>query len=79
VYHGQYSILWIMTFLENQLKRVQFYRDLKKLSASVGCDYSTLSVFRTGEEQLADYIFLDYGTGGTAHMYAATEIIPGFR
>jgi hypothetical protein len=51
-----------MTFLENQLKGVQFYRNLKKLSASVECDYSTLSVFGTGEEQLADCVFLDYDT-----------------
>jgi hypothetical protein len=61
-------------------KRVQFYRDLKKLAKCFqNHDYSTLSVFRTGEEQLAEAVyFLVIAHGGDAHMYEAIEIVPHF-
>ncbi len=58
--------------------RVQFYRDLKKLSVHQD-GYSTLSVFRTEEEYLAKAVYyLVAAHGGNAHMYVAEEIIPHF-
>ncbi|MBU7013088.1 MAG: hypothetical protein HXS46_20600 [Theionarchaea archaeon] len=58
-------------------KRVQFYRDLKKISV-LKCDYSTLSVIRTSEKEVAEAVWLlVMAHGGNAHMYVATEIFPG--
>ncbi len=60
--------------------RVQFYRDLKKLSTAFQkWDYSTLSVLRTQEEELAKAVYLlVIAHRGNAHMYVAEEIIPHF-
>ncbi len=65
--------------VEPAKKRVQFYRDLKRLSTfSQNYDYSTLSVIRTKEKQVAEAVyFLVVAHGGNAHLYEATEIIPG--
>ena len=60
--------------------RVQFYRDLRKLSkAFQKWDYSTSSVLRTQEEGLAKAVYLlVIAHSGNAHMYVAEEIIPQF-
>jgi hypothetical protein len=56
-------------------KRIQFYRDLKKLTQGFSCDYSTLSVLRTTEEMMAWAVYtLAVSHGGTAHCYRAEEI-----
>jgi hypothetical protein len=54
--------------------KVQFYRDLKKVSNS-SADYSTRSVFRTPERMLAEAVyFLVKAHKGIAHIYQAHEI-----
>ena len=59
-------------------KRVQFYRDLKRLSTYFqGYDYSTLSVLRTHEKEMAEAVyFLVIAYGGNVHMYKAEEVVP---
>jgi len=60
-------------------KKVQFYRDLKKISQYQSSDYSTLSVFRTEDKCLAEAVyFLVIAYGGNAHMYKAEEVVPSF-
>jgi hypothetical protein len=62
-------------------KRVQFYRDLKRVRTCSGVhDYSTFSVFRTEEKKLAEAVYLlVIAHGGNAHMYIAREILMGFH
>lgn len=56
--------------------RVMFYRDLKKLGDSQDFEYSTLSVFRTDKEELAEAVYLlVMAHGGNAHVYKAEEIL----
>lgn len=61
-------------------KRVQFYRDLKRLSMYYqDHGYSTLSVLRTHEKEVAEAVyFLVMAYGGNVHMYKAEEIVPSF-
>lgn len=59
-------------------KRVSFYRDLKKLQVFQDFDYSTMSVFRTEEEELAEAVYLlVIAHGGDAHVYKAEEVLLG--
>jgi hypothetical protein len=55
-------------------KRVQFYRDLKKMS--IEPEYSTRSVFRTEEKELAEALYwLVTAHGGTVNMYKGEQIL----
>ena len=61
-------------------KKVQFYRDLKKIRQYQSSDYSTLSVFRTEDECLAEAVyFLVVAYNGSVHMYKGEEVVPRFR
>jgi hypothetical protein len=54
-------------------KRVQFYRDSKKMS--IEPEYSTRSVFRTEEKELAEALYwLVIAHGGTVNMYKGEEV-----
>jgi hypothetical protein len=54
-------------------KRVQFYRHLRKMS--IEPEYSTRSVFRTGEKELAEALYwLVVAHGGTISMYKGEQI-----
>jgi hypothetical protein len=54
-------------------KRVQFYRDLKKMNT--GLRYSTRSVLRTGEKELAEAVYwLVVAHGGTVNMYKGEQV-----
>lgn len=60
-------------------KRVQFYRDLNRLTEYCQYEYSTLSVVRTEDEYLAEAVyFLVLAYKGNAHLYKAEEIVPRF-
>jgi hypothetical protein len=53
-------------------KGVQFYRDLKKMS--IEPEYSTRSVFRTEEKELAETVYwMVIAHGGTVNMYKGEE------
>jgi hypothetical protein len=55
-------------------KRVQFYRDLKRVSDSL--KYSTRSVLYTKERELAEAVYwLVMAYNGTANMYKGKEIL----
>ena len=59
-------------------KRVQFYRDLKKLDSS-SLDYSTLSVFCTSDKMIAHAVYLLVKAhGGCGHVYCGEEVTDEF-
>jgi hypothetical protein len=54
-------------------KRVQFYRDLRKINT--GLKYSTKSVFRIEEKELAEAVYwLVIAYGGIVNMYKGEEV-----
>jgi hypothetical protein len=54
-------------------KRVQFYRDLKKMS--IEPEYSIRSVFRTEEKELAEAVYwLVVAHGGAVNMYKGEQV-----
>jgi len=56
-------------------KRVQFYRDLKKVNGQ--CNFSTMSVICTEEKELAEAVYwLVTAYGGKVNMYKGKEIHP---
>ncbi|MGD2250949.1 MAG: hypothetical protein PVF58_21330 [Candidatus Methanofastidiosia archaeon] len=57
-------------------KRVQFYRDLKKVNDGQ-CNFSTMSVICTEEKELAEAVYwLVIGHGGRVNMYQGKEVSP---
>ncbi|MGC1122438.1 MAG: hypothetical protein WBA22_15205 [Candidatus Methanofastidiosia archaeon] len=59
---------------EPDSKRVQFYRDLRKMGNSL--KYSTRSVFRTEEKELAEAVYwLVVAHGGAVNMYKGEQVL----
>lgn len=63
--------------VEPPKRRIQFYRDMKKLqkTARMHPDYSTMSVFRTENRILAEAVYmLVIAHGGSSYVYCGEEI-----
>ncbi len=61
-------------------EKIQFYRDIQKLLSNTTqkSDYSTLSVFRTHDKNLAQAVYLlVVAHKGSGHVYYAQEITVG--
>ncbi|MGD2251187.1 MAG: hypothetical protein PVF58_22540 [Candidatus Methanofastidiosia archaeon] len=57
-------------------KRVQFYRDLKKVNDGQ-CNFSTMSVICTHKRELAEAVYwLVTAYGGRVNMYKGKEVSP---